>query len=278
MSGRILIVEDDYEAQLVVASVLSDAFGIECDLASSISEAKHALDGLGHSLTTLVVDLRVPVAKGHGSKGLAGLALIDDLRGRPGGQDVPVIIVTEYVGRLGAGTNLQGKGPRVLIEKPEDLGRLDEDDDVRVQFVGRLVEAIRLSGENAGLRKEIATLRREGSGPRSGRDAPQPDHDRATPTVYSLVNSTLAIGTRGDSINQVGVSAEDLFNGLVETISGADIPPELRRDLTELVAEMKEARPGSKDIKSKYLKFIDVAADHVSLFNQLLPALTQLVF
>lgn len=84
---RILVVEDDPDGQVVVATIL-ERLNVPIDIASDAAEAEEYLFQLNHHYSAIIVDLALPDKDGW--------ELLNDIRANPDTRDIPCVAVTAY--------------------------------------------------------------------------------------------------------------------------------------------------------------------------------------
>jgi hypothetical protein len=97
----------------------------------------------------------------------------------------------------------------------------------------------------------------------------------STSIVYNIngPNAKVNIDTHDQSINNVNISPDDLFQKLVYL---ATEQAEANKELLVHISEMK-ATVDTPSFVEKYQNFITSAANHITIFAPLIPALTQLI-
>ncbi|HEY8476954.1 MAG TPA: response regulator [Chloroflexota bacterium] len=104
---RVLVVEDDVGISDILALVLTSE-GYDVARAFTLQQALEAQESVSPDLITLDVDLG----------GESGLDLLRRLKSDPRRRDVPVLIVSAHVDRLGGADRRMAAG---VIEKPFDI-------------------------------------------------------------------------------------------------------------------------------------------------------------
>lgn len=107
--------------------------------------------------------------------------------------------------------------------------------------------------------------------------APEGTLNGAT-TVYNVTgpNSRVNISSVDASTNVVDVDARQLFAWMREVVAASAIERTAREDLNRHIGEMEQSQ-GSPSFARKYADFMQVAANHMAVFQPFLSALTQLL-
>lgn len=98
----------------------------------------------------------------------------------------------------------------------------------------------------------------------------------ASHITYNIhgANSRVNIGSTDNSSNVVNINSDNVFNEIRMAINNGSLPQERASDLLKLVDDMDDAK-GSPSFVEKYKKFIEVAANHMSVVAPFIPALTK---
>lgn len=136
----VYVVEDDAAVRLGCAQALSLA-GMPV---REFDDAESAFAALTlEPVAAIVSDIRLP--------GIDGLTLLDSVRARPGGADIPVILITGH-GDVAMAVAAMRAGAYDFIEKPFHSDRL-------VDAVGRALERRKLVIDNQALRAQLNAQR-----------------------------------------------------------------------------------------------------------------------
>ncbi|ALL71448.1 Two component, Sigma-54 Specific, central transcriptional regulator of acidic amino acid uptake (plasmid) [Paraburkholderia caribensis MBA4] len=169
-SMLVYVVEDDPVVRLGCTQALS----LEGIAAREFADAESALAALRQAPPAVIVsDVRLP--------GIDGLALLDSIKARPDGADVPVILTTGH-GDVAMAVGAMRSGAYDFIEKPFHSERL-------LDTVRRALEHRKLVVENRSLRAQLSSERTL-----LGRSAPMQ-------RIHSLID---AIGPTGADVLIVG--------------------------------------------------------------------------
>lgn len=101
---------------------------------------------------------------------------------------------------------------------------------------------------------------------------------QAGPTIQVInmigPNSRVYIGSRDRSVNVTEITPEEVFSELRKIITEHVKAENQRTQLLLKVKELEESREKSS-YSSKYTEFVNLAANHMTLFAPLIPALTK---
>jgi len=110
---RVLVVDDDAVIRSTVAELLHDE-GYEVEQAADGAEALQVVRRVVPA--AIVLDLMMPV--------LDGWAFVDQCRGVPGCEDVPIVVMSATHGLHETAERLHAMGVRAVMAKPFDVDAL----------------------------------------------------------------------------------------------------------------------------------------------------------
>lgn len=114
MNHHALVIDDDPEIQSVVRDRL-ESLGHSCDTAASQEEARKFIVRGGYSYVLL--DLEIPVAYGRPPRIPVGKNMIQEIRGMPGCEHVPILVITAH-GQTELAVDVMKQGAVDFVTKP----------------------------------------------------------------------------------------------------------------------------------------------------------------
>ncbi|MGD6896384.1 hypothetical protein [Bacillus infantis] len=96
--------------------------------------------------------------------------------------------------------------------------------------------------------------------------------------IYNLngTNSKVNNNSTDRSINVIDMTSEDLFNKIRNLIQENINDTAQKQELNEIVNQMEVAQ-GTRKFNELYTKFTTFAANHITIFTPLIPALSQMI-
>lgn len=93
---------------------------------------------------------------------------------------------------------------------------------------------------------------------------------------YNITNGNANINSMDNSVRTINITNNEmeLFDKMLEVASGID--GDKKSEIFSAIADMQNDY-GKATFKDKYIKFIEVAANHIALFSPFIPQITQII-